>query len=199
MVVHNRKKQRSVISVAAELHRRQIRRDEFFKAAFPERPGPIKKTFENAGIKIEYVTNDEFLKEKNLEENAYLSAKKRKDPRNQNLFRNNIRKKGVPTRCIVCGNDNPNVLKAAHLWEVSSIKNADSATVNKFIAVNNLNSLTDPTNIHKNELFYKKYCLTNSGDNGIWLTVPLAEFFTFVSSMYLLKKRLNKWLVNIHV
>ena len=37
------------------------------------------------------------------------------------------------------------------------------------------------------------------GDNGIWLTVPLAEFFTFVSSMYLLKKRLNKWLVNIHV
>lgn len=26
------------------------------------------------------------------------------------------------------------------------------------------------------------------GDNGIWLTVPLAEFFTFVSSMYLLKK-----------
>lgn len=131
--------------------------------------GPIKKTFENAGIKIEYVTNDEFLKEKNLEENAYLSAKKRKDPRNQNLFRNNIRKKGVPTRCIVCGNDNPNVLKAAHLWEVSSIKNADAATINNFIALNNLSSITDPTNIHKNELFYKKYCLTNSGDNGIWL------------------------------
>ena len=131
--------------------------------------GPIKKTFENAGINIEYVTNDEFLKEKDLEENAYISAKQRNDPRNQNLFRNNIRKKGVPTRCIICGNDNPNVLKAAHLWEVSSIKNADATTINNFIVINNLKELIDPTSKHRNELFYKKYCLTNSGDNGIWL------------------------------
>lgn len=36
------------------------------------------------------------------------------------------------------------------------------------------------------------------GDNGVWLTVPLAEFFTFVSSMFLLRRRLGKWLVNVH-
>ena len=31
-----------------------------------------------------------------------------------------------------------------------------------------------------------------------WLTVPLAEFFTFVSTIYLLRKRLKKWGVSIH-
>ena len=104
-----------------------------------------------------------------MEENAYISAKNRKDPRNQSLFRNNIRKKGIPTSCVICGNDNPSVLKAAHLWEVSSIKNADANTINNFININNLFDLIDQTSSHKNELFFKKYCLTNSGDNGIWL------------------------------
>jgi hypothetical protein len=131
--------------------------------------GPILQTFKYAGIELEYVTNDEFMIEKNLEENAYLSAKNRKDPRNQSLFRNNIRKKGVPTKCVICGNDNPTILKAAHLWEVSSIKNADANTINSFIRVNSLFDLIDQTSQHKNELFFKKYCLTNSGDNGIWL------------------------------
>lgn len=130
---------------------------------------PIQETFDNAGIKIKYVTNDEFLVEKDLEENAYLSAKKRHDPRNQTLFRNNIRKKGIPMQCCICGNDNPVVLKAAHLWEVSSIKSADAATINQFLVINHLSDIIDPSNKHKNELFYKKYCLTNSGDNGIWL------------------------------
>ena len=139
--------------------------------------GPILKTFENAGIQIEYVTNDEFMKEKDLEENAYISAKNRKDPRNQNLFRNNIRKKGIPTSCIICGNDNPNVLKAAHLWEVSSIKSADANTINNFIKINNLFDLIDQTSKHKNELFFKKYCLTNSGDNGIWLCANHHDLF----------------------
>lgn len=131
--------------------------------------GPILQTFKYAGIELEYVTNDEFMIEKNLEENAYLSAKSRKDPRNQSLFRNNIRKKGAPTKCVICGNDNPTILKAAHLWEVSSIKNADANTINSFIRVNSLFDLIDQTSQHKNELFFKKYCLTNSGDNGIWL------------------------------
>ena len=36
------------------------------------------------------------------------------------------------------------------------------------------------------------------GNNGVWLTVPLAEFFTFVSSIYLLKKRLKKWFVRVN-
>lgn len=131
--------------------------------------GPILQTFKYAGIELEYVTNDEFMIERNLEESAYLSAKSRKDPRNQSLFRNNIRKKGVPTQCVICGNDNPTVLKAAHLWEVSAIKNADANTINSFIRVNSLFDLIDETSKHKGELFFKKYCLTNSGENGIWL------------------------------
>ena len=139
--------------------------------------GPILKTFENAGIVIEYVTNDEFLIEKDLEENAYLGARKRHDPRNQNLFRNNIRKKGVPTKCIICGNDNPRILKAAHLWEVSSIKNSDADTINSFLRINNLYELIDQSSIHKNELFFKKYCLTNSGENGIWLCANHHDLF----------------------
>lgn len=130
---------------------------------------PILKTFENAGIIIEYTTNNEFMIERNMEEDAYLNAKNRHDPRNQNLFRNNIRKKGIPTSCIICGNDNPSVLKAAHLWEVSSIKNADAHEINNFLKINNLYDLIDQQNKHKDELFFKKYCLTNSGDNGIWL------------------------------
>lgn len=139
--------------------------------------GPILKTFENAGIVIDYVTNDEFLKEKNFEENAYQSCKSRHDPRNQNLFRNNIRKKGVPTRCIICGNDNPNILKAAHLWEVSSIKSATADTINNFLRINNLYELIDQTSQHKSELFFKKYCLTNSGDNGVWLCANHHDLF----------------------
>ena len=35
------------------------------------------------------------------------------------------------------------------------------------------------------------------GDNGVWLTVPLAELFTFVSSIYLLRNRLKRWRVNV--
>lgn len=139
--------------------------------------GPILKTFSNAGIVIDYVTNDEFLHERDMEESAYLSCKKRKDPRNQSLFRNNIRKKGVPTRCVVCGNDNPSILKAAHLWEVSSIKNATADTINNFLRINNLYELIDQTSLHKNELFFKKYCLTNSGDNGVWLCANHHDLF----------------------
>jgi hypothetical protein len=139
--------------------------------------GPILKTFENAEIVIEYVTNDEFLRERHMEEDAYLSAKNRNDPRNQNLFRNNIRRKGVPCRCVVCGNDNPNILKAAHLWEVSSIKNANANIINSFLRVNSLLELIDQTSTHKNELFFKKYCLTNSGDNGIWLCANHHDLF----------------------
>ena len=139
--------------------------------------GPILKTFDNAGVIINYVTNDEFLIEKNLEENAYISAKNRHDPRNQSLFRNNIRKKGIPTKCLICGNDNTTVLKAAHLWEVSSIKNASANVINNFLRLNNLFELIDMTNKHKNELFYKKYCLTNSGDNGVWLCANHHDLF----------------------
>ena len=107
--------------------------------------------------------------EQNLEENAYLRAKKAKNPRNQPLFRNNLRRKGVPIRCVICGNDDQSLLKAAHLWEVTDIKHATKSTVENFIANNGLSYLIDATSSHANEVFFKKYCLTNSGENGVWL------------------------------
>lgn len=131
--------------------------------------GPIEQAFGNAGINLEYVSSDEFMLEKNMEEDAYLRAKKQNEPRNQQLFRNNIRKKGVPTWCVVCGNDNPRILEAAHIWDVSSIRNATEETIDNFLTVNDLSDLIDSESKHKNELFFKKYCLTNSGDNGVWL------------------------------
>ena len=131
--------------------------------------GPIQEVFANAKINITYFSDDAFMIEKNIEEDAYLRARRQNDPRNQQLFRNNIRKKGIPTWCIVCGNDNPRILEAAHIWDVSSIRNASEEVINDFLRINNLNELIDPNNGHKNELFFKKYCLTNSGDNGVWL------------------------------
>lgn len=131
--------------------------------------GPIVETFKNFGTSIKYVTNDEFMIEKNLEENAYLRAKKACNPRNQPLFRNNLRRKGVPIRCVICGNDDPSLLKAAHLWEVTDIKHASKKEVESFIANNGLASLIDATSSHASEIFFKKYCLTNSGENGVWL------------------------------
>ena len=32
-----------------------------------------------------------------------------------------------------------------------------------------MSNLIDPENEHSSELFYKKYILANSGDNGVWL------------------------------
>lgn len=131
--------------------------------------GPIEEVFKNAGINITYFSDDAFMIEKNMEEDAYLKAKKQNDPRNQQLFRNNIRKKGVPMWCSICGNDNPKVLEAAHIWDVASIKRATKEEIDKFLRINSLEDLIEPENQHKNELFFKKYCLTNSGDNGVWL------------------------------
>lgn len=131
--------------------------------------GPIVETFKNFGTCIKYITNDEFMILKNLEETAYLRARKIHNPRNQALFRNNLRRKGVPIKCVICGNDDQSLLKAAHLWEVTDIKNATKKTIETFIADNGLSSIIDATNAHCNEIFYKKYCLTNSGDNGVWL------------------------------
>lgn len=130
---------------------------------------PIIQTFCNFGTSIKFVTNEEFMDEKNLKENAYLRAKRDNNPRNQLLFRNNLRKKGLPIRCVICGNDDQSLLKAAHIWEVTDIKNASKKDIEDFISNNGLESLIDSTSTHANEVFFKKYCLTNSGDNGIWL------------------------------
>lgn len=70
---------------------------------------------------------------------------------------------------VSCGNDDRAILKAAHLWEVTDIKNADKLEIERFITDNGLSGLIDATSKHSSEVFYKKYCLVNSGDNGIWL------------------------------
>ncbi len=160
-----------------KLGRQYFNYDAKEKSISSKLTGPILETFKKAGIDIQYVTNDEFMYELSLAENSYLKAKAKNEPRNQNLFRNNIRKKGVPTACVVCGNDNPSLLKAAHLWEVSSIKKATDKDINNFININDLSELIDDKSIHKNELFFKKYCLTNSGHNGVWLCANHHDLF----------------------
>lgn len=149
--------------------------------------GPIEESFKNFGCHIHILTNEEFLKEKNLLENAYQRAKHNNNPRNQSLFRNNLYKKGMPIKCVICGNDDPSLLKAAHLWEVSDIKSASKSEIENFLTINSLEELVDSSSPHKNELFYKKYCLTNSGENGIWLCGTHHDmfdndYFTFKSS-----------------
>ena len=130
---------------------------------------PVKDVLRNAGFNINFVTDQEFLNEQKKEDSAYLSHKRDNNPRNQGLFRNNIRKKGIPTVCSVCGEDNARILDAAHLWEVNQIRDASAKEVNEFIVKNNLSTIIDNNSEHYNELFFKKYSLTNSGDNGIWL------------------------------
>ncbi|MEE1187230.1 MAG: HNH endonuclease signature motif containing protein [Acutalibacteraceae bacterium] len=131
--------------------------------------GPIKKTLENAGIIIDYITDETFMRETSMAEETFLRYKAKNELRNQNLFRNNIRKKGIPTECVLCGEDNPSILDAAHLWEVNKIKSASAKQINGFINTNQLLNLIDTNTKYSNELFFKKYSLANSGDNGVWL------------------------------
>ena len=64
------------------------------------------KTFEEAGILIEYVSDETFLNEKELADNVYLRHKENNKLRNQSFFRNNLRKKGIPVECALCKEDN---------------------------------------------------------------------------------------------
>ena len=130
---------------------------------------PTEAVFRNAGIAFSYLTNEQFMHERKTAEDVYLSAENNENPRNQGLFRNNLRRKGVPEKCVICGNDNPAVLKAAHLWEVKDIKKTTEKEIDEFIAVNSLSSMLADGFEFKNALFHKKYCLINSGENGLWL------------------------------
>lgn len=131
--------------------------------------GPILKTFKNANIDINYVTNEEFMKEILDNDTAYEKHKKQNKLRNQLLFRNNLRKTGIPCECVLCGEENSSILEAAHIWEVNKIQDVGAKEINEFINKNDLLNLIDENSAHKNELFFKKYCLVNSGENGIWL------------------------------
>lgn len=130
---------------------------------------PVKEIFTLANLDIKYSTTEDFMKERIKEDNTYLKYKQANEVRNQPLFRNNIRRKGIPTECVICGEDDPKLLDAAHLWEVNQIKNSTLKEVNEFIKVNNLEDIIKLSSEFSGEFFYKKYYLANSGDNGVWL------------------------------
>lgn len=130
---------------------------------------PVQQLFESAHINVHYVTNEEFFNERTMANNRYLRHKAQNEPRDQELFRNNIRRIGNPVECVLCGEDNPNILEAAHVWEVNKIKTARAQEINDFLRINDFLNLIDNSNEHHEELFYKKYVLTNAGENGIWL------------------------------
>lgn len=130
---------------------------------------PVKEIFDLANLDIQYSTTEEFMSERIKQDNTYLKYKEANEIRNQPLFRNNIRKKGIPTECVICGEDDPKLLDAAHLWEVNQIKNSTLREVNEFIRVNSLEEIIQLSSEFSGEFFYKKYYLVNSGDNGVWL------------------------------
>lgn len=132
-------------------------------------PKPVLETFSNAGIVLNYMTDETFMDEVKKADSTYLRHKQKNELRNQSLFRNNLRKKGIPMECILCGEDNPTILDAAHFWEVSKIRTASEKQVNDFIKINNLFDLIDMNSEYKNEIFFKKYSLVNSGENGVWM------------------------------
>lgn len=130
---------------------------------------PVKEIFDLANLNIEYTTTEDFMDERLKSDNTYLRCKEANEIRNQTLFRNNIRKKGIPTECVICGEDDAKLLDAAHIWEVNQIKKASLNEINEFIRTNNLQTIMELSSEYSREFFYKKYFLANSGDNGVWM------------------------------
>ena len=144
----------------------QPEEDAKFTEDFPD---TITRLFEKIGINIKYENTDEVRQQLNRQISQYQAAKNSNHIRNQELFRNNLREKGLQTKCYLCGCELEEILEAAHFWEVSSIKNADSTAINEVLKIECMKDLIDVNNTHFNELFYKKYVLANSGENGVWL------------------------------
>ncbi len=132
-------------------------------------PKTVLKTLENASITLNYVSDETFMLEIKSADKTYLKHKENDKLRNQTLFRNNLRKKGIPIECALCSEDNIEILEAAHFWEVKQIKKSSAKEINDFIKSNNLFSIIDSHSEYKNETFFKKYSLVNSGENGVWL------------------------------
>lgn len=132
-------------------------------------PTPITTLFEKIGLDIKYENSDEILQEFEREKSQYKIAKSKNILRNQELFKNNMRAKGIETKCYLCGCEVEEILEAAHLWGVAEIKKAPAEKI--YNAINNtcLKKLIDDKNPNSKEEFYKRYVMANSGDNGIWL------------------------------
>ncbi len=140
--------------------------DEKFTQDFPD---SITRLFEKIGIDIKYETTEEVRQQINREMQQYDTAKSKGIIRNQELFKNNMRKKGLQTKCYLCGCEVEEILEAAHLWGVAEIKKANANNINRVCKIPCMQDLIeDPLQVKK-DLFDKKYALANSGDNGIWL------------------------------
>ena len=139
--------------------------DARFTENFPE---TITNLFQKIGVDIRYESGDEVRQQLNRELNQYRMAKAKNKIRNQELFKNNMRAKGLETKCYLCGCEVEEILEAAHLWGVAEIKNSDSNKLNRIFSKECMSDLLEECD-HTNELFYKKYVLANSGDNGVWL------------------------------
>lgn len=131
--------------------------------------GPLISLMEKVGIAQEWETTDEVRQQINREINQYETLKAKGKIRNQELFKNNMRRKGIQTKCYLCGCEIENILEAAHLWGVADIKNSSAQEINDVLARDHMKDLIDPESGHATEPYYKKYVLANSGDNGIWL------------------------------
>lgn len=132
-------------------------------------PSTITKLFAEIGLEVEYESTDEVLQQLEREKNQYEKAKAEKKLRNQELFRNNLRAKGIQTKCYLCGCEVESILQAAHLWGVGQIKEASSQKINQAIRDEALADVIDSDSKYANEIFYKRYMLANSGNNGVWL------------------------------
>ena len=139
-------------------------------------PNTITRLFQKIGVSIKYETSDEVRQQFSRELVQYEKAKRSGKIRNQELFKNNLRAKGLQTKCYLCGCEVEEILEAAHLWGVADIKSAASSKINKILNIECMKSLLID-HIHSGEQFYKKYILANSGDNGIWLCNNHHELF----------------------
>lgn len=132
-------------------------------------PSTITTLFALIGIDVHYETSEEVLQQLNREKEQYETAKKNHTLRNQELFRNNIRAKGIQTKCYLCGCEIESILQAAHLWGVAQIKSANRKMIGSALKEPALVDLLDKGAEHYHEDFYRRYMLANSGDNGVWL------------------------------
>lgn len=132
-------------------------------------PNSITSLFTLIGIDVHYETSEEVLQQLDREKEQYEIAKSKLILRNQELFRNNLRAKGIATKCCLCGCEVESILQAAHLWGVAQIKSANIEVIDSALKEPSMSDLIDVESGHHNEEFYKRYMLANSGDNGVWL------------------------------
>ena len=129
-------------------------------------PEPIKKLLDIIGLHITYESTNEIRQHLDREKAQYETAKEEKNIRNQEYFKNNLREKGVLVKCCLCGCEIESILEAAHLWGVSEISNASEEVINAAFDACGVDYDSDQ---YADDVFFKKYILANSGDNGIWL------------------------------